>query len=133
MEPERERRLAVLHAMVDAHQALDWERAGSLLDDDCVYQCMMAAPISGREAIVRAFQTIPGMTSIKFVMRNIVIDGEIVFFERDDELVVSGRNLIVPAVGVMRIRQRIAEWREYFDSTELSGLLAMQGHNLAIG
>lgn len=120
-------KLAVARQMVQAWQALDWERVYALFAVDGVLHSMMQEPLVGREAIrARLGLLAPGIERIELKLRHIgVIDGR-VFIERVDEFVYKGHAGAVPVVGVLEIEDgKVKVWREYYDHAQLRAAMGV--------
>lgn len=108
-------------AFVDAFvTAWPTRRAGPLGDfftTDAVYHNGPLPPVAGRAAIVETLEAvmlIGGRVSVEMV--HVVADGDLVMTERVDYLVVDGRSVALPVLGVFELTgPQIAAWRDYFD------------------
>ena len=77
----------------------------------------MGPPHVGKDAI-RAFIDgfMGGTSEISFVVHHQVAEGAIVMNERTDRLVMDGKTIELPVMGVFEMRDGlIAGWRDYFD------------------
>jgi limonene-1,2-epoxide hydrolase len=102
----------------------DLAAVDALLADDVVYHNIGSEPAVGREATLAAVKFLFDMFDpIKFRLRNIAVDGDVVLTERVDEITANGITAPVPVMGTFEIRDgRIVAWRDYFDMT-LTGKL----------
>lgn len=100
-----------------------WEQRDSdfiigCLTEDAVYHSMPLTPIVGKEAIaewVRGFEDVPPGS---LEVHHQVASSDVVMNERADHIVLNGRPVTLPIVGVFEIHEgRIRAWREYFDLT----------------
>jgi limonene-1,2-epoxide hydrolase len=100
-----------------------WEQRDSdfiigCFTEDAVYHSMPLTPIVGKEAIadwVRGFEDVPPG---RLEVHHQVASGDVVMNERTDRIVLNGRPVTLPIVGVFEIHEgRIRAWREYFDLT----------------
>jgi limonene-1,2-epoxide hydrolase len=109
--------IAVVCQMIDAWNKMDWKRSSELFAEDGVLASMMVEPVVGRAAIdkrVRAVGSTLSQLNLRIV--NIGRVGDVVFLERVDEFIASGRKGAIPVVGVFEIRDgKVKVWREYFD------------------
>ncbi|GAB5415640.1 MAG: limonene-1,2-epoxide hydrolase family protein [Congregibacter sp.] len=121
--------LVVAHEIVLAWNAIDADAIADLFTEDGTYQSMMDKPTKGREVIREKFTALlSGATYLKLHLRNIAVQGNVVFLERVDEFVYKGKEASVPVVAVLEIEDgKVAEWREYFDRAELMEAMGM-GH-----
>jgi limonene-1,2-epoxide hydrolase len=100
-----------------------WEQRDSdfiigCFTEDAVYHSMPLTPIVGKEAIadwVRGFEDVPPG---RLEVHHQVASGDVVMNERTDRIVLNGRPVTLPIVGVFEMHEgRIRAWREYFDLT----------------
>jgi limonene-1,2-epoxide hydrolase len=100
-----------------------WEQRDSdfiigCFTEDAAYHSMPLTPIVGKEAIadwVRGFEDVPPG---RLEVHHQVASGDVVMNERTDRIVLNGRPVTLPIVGVFEIHEgRIRAWREYFDLT----------------
>jgi limonene-1,2-epoxide hydrolase len=114
--------------MADAKQVvLDfckaWERLDrqAILDaftDDAVYHNMPMAPATGKEAIGQLLTMILSQAAdgVRFEIRNIVADGDVVLTERVDTFTLGEKKIKLDVMGTFELRDgKIAAWRDYFD------------------
>jgi limonene-1,2-epoxide hydrolase len=85
--------------------------------DNAVYHNMPGPPVQGKEAIKGVLQRFLGPAlTVEFVMLNIAAGGDVVFTERLDRFVMSGRTVELPVAGVFDLNGGlIVAWRDYFD------------------
>jgi len=120
-EMSDEEKLAVARAMLDAYESLDWEKAASLIADDGVIHYVEKEPMVGPEAMRAHLARVgPGLSRVKFDIRNIgIIDG-VVMLERIDDLYYRDRHVAIPVYGTMEIADhKIKVWREYYDHAQM--------------
>lgn len=56
------------------------------------------------------------MQQSEFEVLNLAVCGDVVLTERIDRVVVDGREIALPIMGTLEVRDgRVAAWREYFD------------------
>jgi limonene-1,2-epoxide hydrolase len=114
--------------MADAKQVvLDfcgaWERLDkrAILDaftDDAVYHNMPMAAATGKEAIGQLLTMILSQAAdgVRFEIRNIVADGDVVLTERVDTFTLGEKKINLDVMGTFELRDgKIAAWRDYFD------------------
>ncbi len=109
----------VIDSFMAAWNAMDVDAVMDHFTEDAAYANVpMGPPHVGREAI-RAF--IDGFmsttTGIDFTVHHQVDDGSgVVMNERTDKLVMDGRTVELPVMGVFELQGgKIAAWRDYFD------------------
>ncbi|MEZ0073276.1 nuclear transport factor 2 family protein [Planotetraspora sp. GP83] len=116
-----DQRLRVAQDMIDAWNALDWERVIGLFAPDGVLHSVMQEPLIGREAIRERLAVLAeGLERLDIRVKAMgVVDGR-VFMERLDVFDARGSHGEVPVVGVLRIEDGlVAEWLEYYDRATL--------------
>ena len=121
-------KLRVAQEMIDAWNALNWERVYTLFAKDGVLHSVMHEPSVGRDAIRKRLHYIEqGVERIELQITHMgVIDG-VVFMERVDDFHFNGRHGRVPVVGVLEIDGgKIQEWREYYDRATLERAVAAE-------
>jgi limonene-1,2-epoxide hydrolase len=53
---------------------------------------------------------------VRFDVKHIVADGDVVLTERVDTFEIGGRTITLPVMGTFEVRDgKIAAWRDYFD------------------
>jgi limonene-1,2-epoxide hydrolase len=100
-----------------------WERLDkqALLDaftDDGVYHNIPMQPAVGKEAIAQiiTFVLAQGADAIKFDIKHIVAEGDVVLTERVDTFVTGQKEIKLEVMGAFELRDgKIAAWRDYFD------------------
>ncbi len=109
--------IAVVEAFLDAFQALDVDRALSLMDDDVVYQNVPFPADRGKPAVTKTLKMFGRfMTGFEVRMRNIAARDGVVLTERVD--ILTGRlvHLELWVCGTFEVKGgRITLWRDYFD------------------
>jgi limonene-1,2-epoxide hydrolase len=80
-------------------------------------------PVQGRDAIaatMAGFMTMGGHVTVD--IRHIVAAGPVVMVERVDHFVGSEQTIDLPVLGIFEVHEgKIAAWRDYFDSAQLTG------------
>jgi len=101
-----------------AWETLDKQRILDAFTDDAVYHNMPMAPASGKEAIGQLITMILGQAAdgVRFEIRNIVADGDVVLTERVDTFTLGEKEIKLDVMGTFELRGgKIAAWRDYFD------------------
>jgi limonene-1,2-epoxide hydrolase len=101
-----------------AWETLDKQRILDTFTDDAVYHNMPMAPATGKEAIGQLITMILGQAAdgVKFEIRNIVADGDVVLTERVDTFTLGEKKIKLDVMGTFELRDgKIAAWRDYFD------------------
>ena len=108
----------ILQRFNDAWCARDVEAILSFFTDDAEYINIPMDPPNRGIAQIRAFiEGFVGMLdSIEFVVHKQVVQGDLVMNERTDRIVMNGKSIDLPVMGVFEFRgDKIAKWRDYFD------------------
>ena len=117
-------KVAVFRRMAQAWHDQDWRTCAELFAPDGVLHSVMLEPAVGRQAIYDRISKLGGAhKKVTLRIHRIgVIDGAL-FAERTDEIVRDGKRGTSPVVGVLEFEgDKIALWREYYDSAEIPGL-----------
>jgi len=95
----------------------DIEELLGFFTEDAVYHNIPMAPVTGREGIRAVFEFfVPPAERIDWEVRHVASRDALVFTERVDRFVMSGKTVELPVAGVFEIRGgKIAAWRDYFD------------------
>jgi len=119
---------AVAMEMVGAWNTMEWDRMIGLFAEDAVFQSMMKEPVIGRETIrPRFLALVDGLERIELQIRNMAINGNVVFLERVDDFVYKGKHSRVPVVGVLEIADgEVQAWRDYYDWAQLEEALTVE-------
>lgn len=106
----------VLHFCA-AWEARDQQRILDAFTEDGVYHNMPMQPAVGKDAIKGLLGMILAPASdVKFEIKHIAADGNVVMTERLDAFVMGGKTVTLPVMGVFEVRDgKIAAWRDYFD------------------
>jgi limonene-1,2-epoxide hydrolase len=117
--------------MTDAKQIVRdfcgaWERLdkGAILNaftDDAVYHNMPMTPAVGKGQIepLLDFILAQASDSIRFEIKHIVCEGNVVLTERVDTFTTEDRKITLDVMGVFELREgKIAAWRDYFDMAQ---------------
>jgi len=100
-----------------AWEARDQQRILDAFTEDGVYHNMPMQPAVGKDAIKGLLGMILAPASdVKFEIKHIAADGNVVMTERLDAFVMGGKTVTLPVMGVFEVRDgKIAAWRDYFD------------------
>jgi limonene-1,2-epoxide hydrolase len=104
-----------------AWEALDKQRILDAFTDDAVYHNMPMAPATGKAAIGQLLDFILAQASdaIRFEIKHIVADGDVVLTERTDTFTTGDKKIALNVMGTFELRDgKIAAWRDYFDMAE---------------
>lgn len=118
-----EDRIATVTAILAAWSNADFEAVANLFSADGIFHCVMRQPLRGRDAIFRHLQTLqsgkPG-NKVDIQVKHIGLVDGLVFTERLDKVLISGRKGEIPAVGIFEVKDgKVVHWREYFDQGTL--------------
>lgn len=100
-----------------AWEARDQQRILDAFTDDAVYHNMPMPPATGKDAIKGLLAVIlTPAQSVKFDIKHIVSDGDVVLTERVDTFQMGEKTVALEVMGTFEIRDgKIAAWRDYFD------------------
>jgi limonene-1,2-epoxide hydrolase len=100
-----------------AWSRLDIDELVDYFTDDAVYHNMPGPPAQGKDAVRRTIEGfLRGWQQTEWEVVNLASAGDLVFAERVDRTVASGRTVDLPVVGVFEVvGGKIAAWRDYFD------------------
>lgn len=120
--------IEVVQQFLDHLNAQQIDAGMDLLAEDVFYHNIPMDPMTGREA-VRAFAHEFGMggrLQVDWQLVSIAASGDTVLTERLDIFAAAdGKRIAVPLMGSFRIKDGyIAEWRDYFDLTDLQRQMA---------
>ncbi|MBB3046807.1 limonene-1,2-epoxide hydrolase [Litorivivens lipolytica] len=102
----------------------DLEALMGCFTDDAEYNNVPMPPINKGKDEIRAFIEgfLGSMDSIEFVVHRQVVNGDTVMNERTDHIVLNGKKIALPVMGVFEFREgKIARWWDYFDMGPFSG------------
>lgn len=102
----------------------DIEALMNCFTDDAEYNNVPMPPINKGKAEIRAFIEgfLSSMDSIEFEVHRQVISGDTVMNERTDHIVLNGKKIALPVMGVFEFREgKIARWWDYFDMGPFTG------------
>jgi limonene-1,2-epoxide hydrolase len=100
-----------------AWEAMDQTRILDAFTDDAVYHNIPMPPATGKDAIKALLGFILGPAkSVKFDIKRIVADGDVVLTERVDTFLMGDKTVALEVMGTFELRDgKIAAWRDYFD------------------
>ena len=101
---------------------LDIPALGEFFADEALYHNIPIDPVRGRAQIVEALrQLIDPDGEAEFEILTLAVDGNRVFTERVNRLVVQGKRVELAVAGVFEIDGdgKISAWRDYFDLASL--------------
>lgn len=127
MSASDETKIAVGRAMIDAWNAMDWDRAASMMTEDAVLHSMMIDPIVGRDAIHKRIAGLGALAdSIDLHLSNIGVINGTLYMERVDRFVCNGKPGETPVCGALEFEgDKIRFWREYYDRHHLLTQMGM--------
>jgi limonene-1,2-epoxide hydrolase len=94
--------------------------------EDAVYHNIPMEAAKGKAAIRAGINTfLPGAKSIEFKILHSACNGNVVFNERIDTLVMGEKKVVLPVTGVFEISGgKISAWRDYFDLGQFTKQMA---------
>lgn len=109
--------IQVVREFCAAWEARDQQKILDAFTDDGVYHNMPMAPATGKDAIKALLGMILApASSVKFEIKHIVVDGDVVLTERVDTFEMGGKTVTLEVMGTFEVRDgKIAAWRDYFD------------------
>ncbi|TNE66146.1 MAG: SgcJ/EcaC family oxidoreductase [Alphaproteobacteria bacterium] len=113
--------LDVANQMVQAWNDLDVDRIADLFAEDGVLHSVMIDPIQGRDNLhAHIGAVLKGASRLELNLKNVAVNGNVVFLERVDDFNIGDLHGAVPVVGVLVIKDgHVQEWREYYDRSQL--------------
>lgn len=107
---------ATVTAFAAAWSRLDLDRVVALLAPDIEYHNMPVEPIDGKAAVEAYLRSAGPFDSCTWHILALAASGSRVLTERIDELVVRGKNIVLPVMGIFEVEAGlIRRWRDYFD------------------
>jgi limonene-1,2-epoxide hydrolase len=101
---------------IDAWEKGEWGRFPDLLADDVVFHMLPLPPAKGIEAATEEFVKMDRLGTVEIRVLAIAAEGDVVFTERIDALILPDRVGELPVVGVTEVKDgKIVAWRDYFD------------------
>lgn len=115
----------LVRAFVAAWNRTDMEAVLAMLSDDVFYHNIPMEPLRGKAAVRAFFDGMGRIDSAAWVLHHIVAEGALVMTERSDRMVINGKALDLPVMGVFEIHDdRIVAWRDYFDLATMTRQMA---------
>lgn len=115
----------VVRHFIAAWRGPDLDRICALLSEDIVYHNIPMDALSGRPAVEAYLRSVGPFEEIEWQLLHIAVIGEYVLTERVDRMVVSGKAITLPLMGIFRVSNGlIREWRDYFDLAMYRGQMA---------
>lgn len=106
----------VVRDFADAWSRLDMEGAIALLRSDIIYHNMPMQPLAGLPQVAAYIRSAGPFDSCCWQILELAVSGSNVLTERIDELVVAGRHIVLPVMGIFAVEDGlIHQWRDYFD------------------
>jgi limonene-1,2-epoxide hydrolase len=114
MASENER---IVNDFCKTWSTLNIDKVMEFFTDDAVYHNLPLKPARGKAEIRKTIDGfMPGTTAAEFKILNSASADALVFNERIDSFVVSGKHISLPVAGVFELSGcRIKAWRDYFD------------------
>jgi limonene-1,2-epoxide hydrolase len=112
----------VVRGLMDAVSRLDPDELCSRFTPDAVFVNGASFTLRGESELRRFFEELQRRVQrCEFEVVNLAVSGDAVLTERIDRVVVDGRAIELPVMGVFEVLYgRVAAWRDYFDRA-LSG------------
>jgi limonene-1,2-epoxide hydrolase len=107
----------VVESFLYALQDEDYDTVDAKLADDVLYQNYGYTTMRGRRRIVKLFRRGQGRVGFEVKLHRVAAEGNAVFTERTDALIIGPLRLQFWVVGVFEVHAgRITLWRDYFDA-----------------
>lgn len=107
---------AVVRAFIEAWHGPDLDRVCALLGEDVAYHNIPMEPLTGKPAVEAYLRGAGPFEDSDWELLHIAASGENVLTERVDRMMVGGKQIALPLMGIFRISGGlIREWRDYFD------------------
>jgi limonene-1,2-epoxide hydrolase len=109
---------AIINNFMQAWNNMDVDAVMQHFTEDAAYANIPMGPPHVGKAAIREFIDgfMGGASEISFIVHNQVAQGDVVMNERTDRLVLDGKTVELPVMGVFEMREGlIAGWRDYFD------------------
>ena len=106
----------IVRAFADAWGRLDIDAIVAMLSPDVVYHNMPLEPLRGRARVEAYLRSVGPFDACSWHLLALATSGTSVLTERVDELVVRGKRIALPVMGIFEIENNlIRAWRDYFD------------------
>ena len=110
-----------VEVLLTSLQSHDSDGAGSVLDDNLVYQNVGFPTIHGRARAMKLFRAMEGRVGFEVKIHRIAVNGASVLTERTDVLQFGPLRLQFWVCGVFEVHDgRITLWRDYFDMWDMT-------------
>lgn len=101
---------------VAAWHGPDLDRICALLGEDIVYHNVPMDEMRGKADVEAYLRAAGPFEYCEWELLHLAVHGEHVLTERVDRMRVSGRDIVLPIMGIFRVSDGlISEWRDYFD------------------
>jgi limonene-1,2-epoxide hydrolase len=119
----------VVRGMCAAFAKHDAEALRPFFSDDVVYHNIPMDPAVGIEDTVAFIAGFFAMCeSLTIETLHLAVEGNSVLTERVDTITAGGRVGALPVMGTFEVRDgKICAWRDYFDMTQITSMLAGDG------
>jgi limonene-1,2-epoxide hydrolase len=126
MGPRTREPADVVRGLFDAITRMDPDELCSYFTPDAVFVNGASFTLRGQAELRDFFEELRGrVQSNEFEVLHLAVTGDVVLTERIDRVVVDGREIVLPIMGTLEVRDgRVAAWRDYFDR----GLSGFQRH-----
>ena len=117
MSTEISEPIEVIRAFMGLMQDLDYDKAMTLVADDCEYVNVPMGAVSGPAGIRSVLEPFFAPTlENEWIIKATATDGPVVFMERLDRHRLPNGWAELPVTGVFEVHDgRITSWRDYFD------------------
>jgi limonene-1,2-epoxide hydrolase len=107
----------VVRGLFDAVSRNDPDELCSYFTPDAVFVNGTSFTLRGETELRTFFEELQRrVTRSEFEVVNLAVSGDVVLTERIDRVVVDGREIVLPIMGTLEVRDgRVAAWRDYFD------------------
>jgi limonene-1,2-epoxide hydrolase len=107
----------VVRRLFGAVSRLDPNELCSYFTPDAVFVNGASFTVRGERELRGFFEELRDRVQrSEFEVLNLAVSGDVVLTERIDRVVIDGREIVLPIMGTLEVRDgRIAAWREYFD------------------
>ncbi len=106
----------VVRNFVEAWHGPDLDRVCALLGKDIIYHNIPMDRLEGKAAVETYLRTAGPFEESVWDLLHIAVNGAHVLTERIDRMVVGGKTIALPLMGIFRVSGGlIREWRDYFD------------------
>jgi len=108
--------IQVVLAFCSAWSRLDLDAVAAMLAADIEYHNIPLDPLSGKPQVERYLRNAGPFDACRWDVVSIAAEGNKVLTERADHLVVRGKAITFPVMGIFEVEDGlIRRWRDYFD------------------